>query len=79
VVWNRHGLDIDRVRIDGMLATLAEVAAARYPGGFTIDRRMRRIANHFHADARPGHPRCDSGWPPTSKGPTTLLHPALRP
>jgi hypothetical protein len=39
-----------------MLGELERVAAARFgPEGFTVDRIMRQIPDHFHAHARDPH------------------------
>lgn len=53
VVWNQHGSAPDEAQIETMLATLAEVAGARFgEGNFEIDRTMRQVPDHFHAHAR---------------------------
>ena len=57
VVWRRHGPEPPPAEVDHMLARLTEVAAARFgPDGFSTDRNMRQIPDHFHAHAR------DPGW-----------------
>ena len=57
VVWRRHGPEPPAGEVDQMLARLTEVAAARFgPAGFSTDRNMRQIPDHFHAHAR------DPGW-----------------
>ncbi len=53
VVWRRHGTEPPEDEVDHMLGQLTRVAAARFgTDGFTIDRNMRQIPDHFHAHAR---------------------------
>jgi len=57
VVWRRHGAEPPPADLDHMLARLDEVAVSRFGhGGFSVDRTMRQIPDHFHAHAR------DPGW-----------------
>jgi hypothetical protein len=43
--------------VEHMIAALEHVAGERFgPGGFSVDRVMRQIPDHFHAHAR------DPGW-----------------
>lgn len=54
VVWRRHGTAPPDGDVGHMLAHLARVATDLYgPDGFTVDRVMRQIPDHFHAHARP--------------------------
>ena len=56
VVWNRHGSAPPGEALEHMLAQLDLVAGARFgEGGFTVDRVMRQIPDHFHAHARDPH------------------------
>ena len=53
VVWKEHGVSPGPDVLDHMLGKLTEVATARFgDGGFTLDRVMRQIPDHFHAHAR---------------------------
>ena len=53
VVWKEHGAEPPDGVLEHMLAQLARVADARFgPGGWTVDRVMRQIPDHFHAHAR---------------------------
>jgi hypothetical protein len=56
VVWKEHGVVPPDEVLDHMLARLTEVAAARFgTDGFSVDRVMRQIPDHFHAHARDPH------------------------
>ena len=53
VVWRRHGTDPDDLSLRHMLHMLGVVADARFgSGGWTLDRTMRQVPDHFHAHAR---------------------------
>ena len=53
VVWARHGRVPPDPDLAHMLAALDRVATERFgEGGFSIDRVMRQIPDHFHAHAR---------------------------
>ena len=52
IVWREHGLPDAGLERE-LLDRLEEVAAARYPQGYWIDGRRRRIPDHWHAHARP--------------------------
>ncbi len=53
VVWKPHGTDPSEADIEHMMRRLSEVGDARFgEGGWTIDRVMRQIPNHFHAHCR---------------------------
>ena len=53
VVWNRHGAEPPAESLDHMLAQLDRVASERFgDDGYTVDRVMRQIPDHFHAHAR---------------------------
>lgn len=57
VVWREHGVDPPPDVLAHLLGRLEEVATRRFgAGGFTVDRVMRQIPDHFHAHAR------DPGW-----------------
>jgi hypothetical protein len=57
VVWQRHGAEPPLDQIDHMLGALDRIAADRFgQDGFTVDRVMRQIPDHFHAHAR------DTNW-----------------
>ena len=57
VVWREHGPSPSPDDVERMLALLDRVASERFgPGGFTVDRVMRQVPDHFHAHAR------DPGW-----------------
>ena len=57
VVWKEHGPEPPPDAVDHMLDHLTRVAAARFgDDGFTLDRVMRQIPDHFHAHAR------DTNW-----------------
>lgn len=53
VVWRSHGREPPQAALDHMLGELDRVAAERFGvGGFSVDRVMRQIPDHFHAHAR---------------------------
>jgi hypothetical protein len=53
VVWKQHGPEPPAGAVDHMLAELSRVADERFgAGGWSIDRVMRQIPDHFHAHAR---------------------------
>lgn len=57
VVWRRHGAAPPAADLAHMEAVLRGVADRRFgEGGWTLDRVMRQIPDHFHAHAR------DPGW-----------------
>lgn len=57
VVWKQHDVDPPPDVLDHLVGRLHEVASARFgPDGYTVDRVMRQIPEHFHAHAR------DPGW-----------------
>ena len=57
VVWKEHGASPPADAVEHMVAELERVARARFgDGGYTVDRVMRQIPDHFHAHAR------DPGW-----------------
>ena len=57
VVWNRHGTEPPTDELDHMLGHLERVATDLYGAdGYTVDRVMRQIPDHFHAHAR------DANW-----------------
>jgi hypothetical protein len=57
VVWRSHGTDPPAAHVSHMLERLAEAGRLRFgPDGWTIDRVMRQIPDHFHAHLR------DPGW-----------------
>jgi len=56
VVWKVHGTDPPPEVLEHMLARLAEVADGRFgAGGWSVDRVMRQIPDHFHAHGRDPH------------------------
>ena len=56
VVWKEHGVSPPDDVLEHMLDALREVGAARFgPDGFSVDRVMRQIPDHFHAHARDPH------------------------
>ncbi len=57
VVWHGHGpLPPDEIA-GHLIATLEQVAVERFgPTGWSIDRHMRQVPDHFHAHAR------DTDW-----------------
>ena len=53
VVWRHHGTEPPAAEVNHMLGHLVRVATDRFgAGGFTVDRNMRQIPDHFHAHAR---------------------------
>jgi hypothetical protein len=52
IAWREHGLPGEALE-RRLLSVLEEVAATRYPDGFWIDPKRRRIPDHWHAHARP--------------------------
>ncbi len=53
VVWKSHGSQPEEHQVDHMLAELAKVADAQLGvEGWSFDRVMRQIPDHFHAHAR---------------------------
>jgi len=56
VVWRPHGIDPSDEDIAHMLRVLGAAGDLRFgPGGWSIDRRMRQIPDHFHAHCRDPH------------------------
>ena len=53
VVWKQHAVTPPDDVLAHMLGELERVATARFgEGGYTVDRVMRQIPDHFHAHAR---------------------------
>jgi hypothetical protein len=53
VVWREHGPTPPDEAVEHMVARLTEVANQRFGSdGWSIDRVMRQIPDHFHAHAR---------------------------
>ena len=53
VVWREHGSEPPPEAVEHMLAQLGAVADARFgAGGWSVDRVMRQIPEHFHAHGR---------------------------
>ena len=53
VVWRHHGASPPDDAVVHMLAALSSVADTELgPGGWSFDRVMRQIPDHFHAHAR---------------------------
>ena len=53
VVWREHGASPPEDALEHMLARLTEVADRRFGAeGWSVDRVMRQIPDHFHAHAR---------------------------
>ena len=53
VVWRSHGAEPPTAEVEHMLAKLAEAADSRFDeGGWSFDRVMRQIPDHFHAHGR---------------------------
>jgi hypothetical protein len=53
VVWKEHGAEPPADDVEHMMAELERVAGERFGhDGFTVDRVMRQIPDHFHAHAR---------------------------
>jgi len=56
VVWKEHGVEPPPEVLAHLLAELDRVATARFgEGGYSVDRVMRQIPDHFHAHARDPH------------------------
>ncbi len=56
VVWKQHGNQPPDGEVDHMLGHLGAVADARFgESGWSYDRVMRQIPDHFHAHARDPH------------------------
>jgi hypothetical protein len=66
VVWKSHAVEPPPEVLDHLLAQLERVATARFgEGGYSVDRVMRQIPDHFHAHARDPHwwsRRFGGGW-----------------
>ncbi|HEY2300482.1 MAG TPA: hypothetical protein VGH66_01235 [Acidimicrobiales bacterium] len=80
VVWNDHGAEPPADQVEHMVAELERVGARCFgPDGYSIDRVMRQIPDHFHAHARDrnrwkrlldGAPGASlSPWPGRTTGP----------
>jgi hypothetical protein len=53
VVWKEHAVDPPEETLDHMLGRLSAAGVERFgDGGFSVDRVMRQIPDHFHAHAR---------------------------
>jgi hypothetical protein len=53
VVWNDHGAEPPADQVAHMVAELEAVGADCFgPNGYSVDRVMRQIPDHFHAHAR---------------------------
>jgi len=53
VVWRYHGVDVPDDQVEHMLTRLADAADSRFgEGGWSFDRVMRQIPDHFHSHAR---------------------------
>ena len=53
VVWKHHGAEPPDDDLAHMVAELTRVADGRFgEGGWSLDRVMRQIPDHFHAHAR---------------------------
>ena len=56
VVWKQHAVEPPDDVLDHMIGQLTAVATARFgEGGFSVDKVMRQIPDHFHAHARDPH------------------------
>jgi hypothetical protein len=77
VVWNEHGAEPGAGEVDHMLSQLARVAAGRFgESGYSIDRVMRQIPDHFHAHARDRNRWRSHAWPPApAPAPVPSRHP----
>ena len=66
VVWKSHATEPPAEVLDHLLAQLERVDTARFgEGGYSVDRVMRQIPDHFHAHARDPHwwsRRFGGGW-----------------
>ena len=57
VVWKQHAVEPPDEVLDHMIGRLTAVATERFgEDGFTVDKVMRQIPDHFHAHAR------DANW-----------------
>ena len=57
VVWRHHGTEPPEEDVEHMLRELTRVANTVFAGeGWSVDRNMRQIPDHFHAHAR------DKNW-----------------
>jgi hypothetical protein len=56
VVWRVHDPHPDEATRARLLAKLAAIAEVMYPDGHVVDDRLRTIADHYHAHARPRRP-----------------------
>ncbi len=76
VVWKEHGAAPPDEDVEHMLSQLVRVATGRFgSGGFSVDRVMRQIPDHFHAHARNlsrwrGVPRTTGPGAETGTGPS---------
>lgn len=53
VVWRQHGTEPAAGDVEHMIEMLGRAGDARFGvGGWTIDRTMRQIPDHFHAHCR---------------------------
>ena len=53
VVWKQHGINPTEQEVDHMMAKLGDAANSRFgEGGWSYDRVMRQIPDHFHAHGR---------------------------
>ena len=53
VVWKQHAVEPPVDVLEHMIGQLTAVATARFgEGGFSVDKVMRQIPDHFHAHAR---------------------------
>jgi hypothetical protein len=53
VVWRQHGATPPEEAVSHMIDRLSEIADQRFgPDGWSVDRVMRQIPDHFHAHAR---------------------------
>jgi hypothetical protein len=53
VVWRQHGASPPEEQVEHMVACLSDVANRRFGAdGWSVDRVMRQIPDHFHAHAR---------------------------
>jgi hypothetical protein len=53
VVWREHGREPPPDALEHMIEQLTKVADARFgPDGWSVDRVMRQIPDHFHAHGR---------------------------
>ena len=53
VVWKQHAVEPPDDVLEHMIGQLRAVATARFgEDGFSVDKVMRQIPDHFHAHAR---------------------------